>query len=142
MEQQKVIFENYNDYISKRNIMYYNIKKKIIACIDTDEKYYSICIYGISSTLDLTISGVLDNELNKFTENKCIKWCDEISIYIMLGIRGFFDSLIKIKRINDFTAGEYVELIYNTIIYQLDNDEHSPSLLEDIRIINNDSDTE
>ena len=115
MEQQKVIFENYNDYISKRNIMYYNIKKTIIACIDTDEKYQSICIYGISSTLDLTISEVLYNELNKFTENKCIKWCDETSIYIMLGIIGFFDSLIKIKRINDFT----IFLILNFITQKL-----------------------
>ncbi len=56
----------------------------------------------------------------------------------MLGVAGFLDSLIKIERINNFTAEEYTELIYNSIIYQLDNDEHSPNLLQDIVIINND----
>jgi hypothetical protein len=98
--------------------------------------------FGLTPRQKLNISPVLYDELNKFTENKCVEWCDKTSFNIILGVEGFLDGLVKIKRINDFTAEEYNELIYNTIIYQLDNGEHSPSLLEDIRIINNDSDTE
>jgi len=143
MEQHKVIFENYDDYISKRDIMYENIKKNIIACIVEDEvEYQYMSKFGLTPRQKLNISPVLHDELNKFTENKCVEWCDKTSFNIMLGIAGFLDGLIKIKRINDFTAEEYTELIYNSIIYQLGNDEHSPALLEDIRIINNDSDTE
>jgi hypothetical protein len=143
MEQQKVIFEKYEDYILKKNIMYDNIKKVIFECIVEDEvEYQYMNKFGLTPRQDLNISPVLYNELNKFTENKCIEWCDKTSFNIMLGIAGFLDSLIKIERINNFTAEEYTELIYNSIIYQLDNDEHSPNLLQDIVIINNDSDTE
>jgi hypothetical protein len=137
MEQQKVIFEKDEDYILKRNIMYNNIKKIIFDCIVEDEfEYRHMSNLGLTPRQKLEISPVIYNELNKFTENKCVEWCDKTSIYIMLGIEGFLDGLIKIKRINDFTPEEYVELIYNTIIYQLDN------VLEDIRIINNDDETE
>ena len=135
MEQQKVIFENYDDYISKKDIIYDNIKKIIFDSIIEDEfEYIHMSDLGLTPRQKLEISPVIYNELNKFTENKCVEWCDKISIYIMLGIEGFLDGLIKIKRINDFTPEEYVELIYNTIIYQLDN------VLEEIRIINNDDD--
>jgi hypothetical protein len=143
MEQQKVIFEKDEDYILKRNIMYYNIKKIIFDCIVEDEfEYRHMSHLGLTPRQKLNILPVLHNELNKFTENKCVEWCDKSSFNIMLGIAGFLDGLIKIKRINDFTAEEYTELIYNSIIYQLGNDEHSPALLEDIVIINNYSETE
>jgi hypothetical protein len=143
MEQQKVIFEKDKDYILKRNIMYNNIKKIIFDCIVKDEfEYRHMSNLGLTPRQNLEISQVLHNELNKFTENKCVEWCDKTSFNIMLGIAGFLDGLIKIKRINDFTAEEYTELIYNSIIYQLDNNEHSPNLLEDILIINNNFETE
>ena len=57
-----------------------------------------------------------------------------MSSNIMLGISGFLDGLVKIKRINDFTSNEYATLIHNSIMYQLDNDEHYPCLLEDIKL--------
>lgn len=137
MEQHKVIFENYDNYISKIDIMYENIKKVIFECIIEDEfEYQYMSKFGITPRQKLNILPVLHNELNKFTENKCVEWCDKTSFNIILGVEGFLDGLVKIKRINDFTAEEYNELIYNTIIYQLDN------LLEDIRIINNDYETE
>ena len=133
MEQQKVIFEKDEDYVLKRNIMYDNIKKIIFDCIVEDEfEYRHMSNLGLTPRQKLEISPVLNNELNKFSDNKCIEWCDKTSIYIILGIEAFLDALIKIKRINDFTAEEYTELIYNSIIYQLDN------VLVDIRIINND----
>jgi len=78
------------------------------------------------------IEEILKKELNKFSENQCNEWCSTTTTYIIWSLRGFFDSLIKINKINDFTAEEIVVLIYNTIIYQLDNDGHSPYLLEDI----------
>jgi hypothetical protein len=133
MEQHKIIFENYDDYISKQDIMYENIKKIIFDCIVEDEfEYRHMSNLGLTPRQKLEISPVLNNELNKFSDNKCIEWCDKTSFNIILGVEGFLDGLVKIKRINDFTAEEYTELIYNSIIYQLDN------VLVDIRIINND----
>ena len=143
MEQQKVIFEKDEDYVLKRNIMYDNIKKIIFDCIVEDKfEYRHMSNLGLTPRQNLEISQVLHNELNNFIENKCVEWCDKTSFNIMLGVAGFLDGLIKIKRINDFTAEEYTELIYNSIIYQLGNDEHSPALLEDIVIINNCPETE
>jgi hypothetical protein len=60
----------------------------------------------------------------------------------MLWIRGLLDGLVKIKRITDYTAEEYAKLIHNSIMYQLDNDKHSPCLLDNIRIFPDNSETE
>ncbi len=143
MEPQTIIFKSNEDYISKRNKMYDNIKDIINECVITDKFEYEHMSYqGLTSRQDLYISVVLCDELKKFTEHKCDDWCDKISFNIMLGINGFLNGLIKIKRVTDFTAKEYAKLIHNSIMYQLDNGEHSPCLLEDIIILPDSSDTE
>ena len=143
MKPQTVIFKSDEDYISKRNKMYDNIKETIDKWVITDKFEYEHMSYqGLTSRQDLHISDVLRDELKDFTQNKCDDWCDEICFNIMLGIRGLLDGLVKIKRITDFTAEEYAKLIHNSIMYQLDNDEHCPCLLDDIRMFPDNSETE
>ena len=143
MKPQAVIFTSAEDYISKRNKMYDNIKETIDEWVIKDKFEYEHMSYqGLTSRQQLNIEETLTHELKKFTEHKCDDWCDETSFYIMLGIRGLLDGLVKIKRITDFSAKEYAKLIHNSIMYQLDNDEHSPCLLEDIRIFPDNSETE
>ena len=143
MESQKVIFKNNEDYLSRRNKIYDNIKETIIKWIIKDKFEYKHMSYqGLTSRQELYIGDSLRYELKNFTEHKCDEWCDNVSFNIMLGISGFLDSLVKIERITDFTAEEYAKLIYNSIIYQLDNDKHSPCLLDDIRQFPNDISSE
>jgi hypothetical protein len=143
MESQEVIFKNKEDYLSRRNKMYDNIKETIIEWIIKDKFEYEHMSYqGLTPRQRLHIEDSLRYELKKFTEHKCDEWCDNVSFNIILGIRGFLDGLSEIKRITDFTAEEYAKLIHNSIIYQLDNDKHSPCLLDDIRQFPNDISSE
>jgi hypothetical protein len=143
MKPHTVIFKSNEDYISLRDKMYDNIKETINKCVITDKFEYEHMNYqGLTSRQNLYIFDALSDELKKFTEHKCDNWCDEISFNIMLGIRGFLDGLVKIEKINDLKAEEYAKLIHNSIMYQLDNDEHSPCLLDDIRIFSDNSETE
>lgn len=133
MSFSQVLFENEEEYNRKKTIMYKNIKETIINCVVTDTfEYKHMNYYGLTPRQAVHIEEILKNELNTFSENQCNEWCSTTTTYIIWSLRGFFDSLIKINKINDFTAEEIVVLIYNTIIYQLDNDGHSPYLLEDI----------
>ena len=143
MIPQQVIFKSDDDYISKRDKMYDNIKETINKWVIKDKFEYEHMSYqGLTSRQHFNIEEKITHELKEFTENKCDDWCDETSFYIMLGIKGLLNGLVKIKRIADFTAEEYAKLIHNSIIYQLDNDEHSPCLLEYIRIFPDNSETE
>jgi len=143
MKPQPVIFKSNEDYVSQRNKMYDNIKETINKWVITDKFEYEHMSYqGLTSRQQLYIEAKITHELKEFTKNKCDDWCDETSFYIILGIRGLLDGLVKIKRITDFTAEEYAKLIHNSIMYQLDNDEHSHCLLDDIRIFPDNSETE
>lgn len=143
MKSQEVIFKNDEDYLSRRNKMYDNINKTIIKWVITDKFEYEHMSYqGLTSRQQIHIGDSLRYELKNFTEHKCDEWCDNVSFNIMLGISGFLDGLVNIERITEFTAKEYTKLIHNSIIYQLDNDKHSPCLLDDIRRFPDDIRTE
>ena len=138
MKNNLYFFNNEEDYLNKRNKMYNNIKKNIIECIINNKKEFDAMKYqGLTSGQDLAISFLLTKELKKLTENKCDNWCEEITFNIMIGINSFLDGLVKIKRMNNFTSEEIANLIYNSILYQLDNDEIDPYLLYDIKIYKN-----
>lgn len=122
---------NQEEYISKRNFMYNNIKKSII---NDGIKYDHLGNDSLWLRLEKNIIDILTYELKKFTENKCNDWCDKIAFHIYLGIRGFFEGLVKLKKINNFTSEECRELFYINIINQLDDDNYSPCLLEDFKI--------
>ncbi len=129
----EIHFQNKEEYIIKRDLMYENIKKTIDEWVVTDTFEYEHMDYqGLTSRQKINIGYTLIEELKKFTNNMYNDWCDEIVFYIIHGLKGFLDGLVKINKITNFTAEELSILIYNSIIYQLDNDEHSPTILEDI----------
>ena len=139
MNLQTVTFENYKSYISNRKKMFNNIKNTINNWVIIDSFEYEYMIYhGLTSRQRINIDDSLTYELKEFTQHKCDDWCDEITFNIMLGVAGFLDSLVKIKRITDFTPKECATLIYNSIIYQLELD----GLLNDIVIISDDSESD
>ena len=133
MSLTQVLFENEEEYKTNRTIMYKNIKETINKWVIKDTfEYKYMDNYGLTPRQDIYIESILKKELKKFSKNQCDEWCEKTTAYIIWGLRGFFDGLVKLNKISDFTAEEYALLIYNSIEYQLDNDEHSPYLLEDI----------
>ena len=66
------------------------------------------------------------------------EWVEKISYDIIYGIDGFLNGFIKTGNwdliYSQLDSETMSNLIYNNIIWQLDNGEHSPCILEDIAI--------
>ncbi len=140
-DENKRIFVHYDEYKLAKDSMYYKIRDTIDNCIVNDEFEYNHMSYqGLTFRQLFTIGDELIDELNKFTENKLNEWCIKISSNIMNSIQGIFKGLVNINKINNFTPTELADLVYTSIVYQLDDGSHSPCLLEEVSIIESFSD--
>ena len=120
--------------------MYNIIKDTVNECIIQedyeDDEYENILFNGLSSPQRLKINHVLYNELNKMTEYKYSTWCENKAYDIVYSIEGAIQGLIYIDKISDFRDYEISEFIYKNIIWQLGDNTHFPSILDDIPIFN------
>ena len=120
--------------------MYIVIENIIDECIlndnDTDytDDYENILYNGLCSAHRIKINHVLFNELNKLTEYKYATWCENIAWEIVYSIEGAVQGLLYSDKINDFKDYEMSEFIYKNIIWQLGDNTHFPSILDDIPI--------
>lgn len=126
---------NAEDYILKRNIMYEHIKETINqwVVIDTFEYEHMSC-QGLTARQRINIDSTLENELKNITNNNFNDWCSQTSQTIILCIQAFLKGLVNINKINNFTSEEYAKLIYDIIVYYID-DETGPQLLEEVIVI-------
>jgi hypothetical protein len=126
---------NAEDYILKRNIMYEHIKETINqwVVIDTFE-YEHMSWQGLTARQRINIDSTLENELKNITNNNFNDWCSQTSQTIILCIQAFLKGLVNINKINNFTSEEYAKLIYDIIVYYID-DETGPQLLEEVIVI-------
>jgi hypothetical protein len=132
----KIYFENSKIWESKKAEMY-NIIKNIIdeLIIDSDseyEDYENILYNGLTSAQRIKINHVLYNELNKLTDYKYCTWCENKAYDIVYSVEGAVQGLIYSDKIGDFREYEMAEFIYRNIIWQLGDNTHFPSILDDI----------
>jgi len=122
----------------KKREMYEIIKTTIDECILEDfceeNDYNNILFNGLSSLQRMNINHVLYNELNKITEYKYSGWCENRAWDIVYSIEGAVQGLIYADKIGDFRDYELVEFIYKNIIWQLGDNTHFPSILDDIPV--------
>ena len=85
---------------------------------------------GLTSRQNIYIAECLETELTLLTNNG--EWSSKIAWEIIYGIEASFISLVEIGKINLFTADELAKMIYKNITWQLDDNTHSPCILEDI----------
>jgi hypothetical protein len=113
--------------------LYDNIKITLVECIINDPFEFGFMKdFGLTPRQQVAINYSLDKQLNELTNNKYNRWCDHINFMIINGIEGSLSSLQKLNKINNFTPEEMVDFIYNNIVYQIDDFEHSPCLSEDL----------
>lgn len=132
-EEQTVIFNTFSEYKNKRNYMYIKIKKIINAYVIDDEfEYKYMEDYGLTPRQRIYFYEEIKDALKEFTQNKCDDWCETTSAYLISGIEGFLNALVNISKIDEFDAEELAQMIYDSITYQLGDDDHSPDLLEEV----------
>jgi len=132
-EEKSVIFNTLSQFKNKRDELYTKIKRIINAYVIEDEfEYKYMENYGLTPRQRLYFYEEIKNSLIEFTQNKCDDWCSTTSSYLISGIDGFLNALVNIKKIDEFDAEELAQIIYDTITYQLGDDEHCPDLLEEV----------
>ena len=118
--------------------MYDNIKITLNDCIINNPVEFGFMQnFGLTPNQMIEINYSLDKELNKLTNNKYNGWCNHIQFTIVNSIAGSLESLRKLNKINNFTPEEMVNFIYNIIVYQIDDFQHSPCLSNDLLKDNN-----
>lgn len=136
----KIYFESNKLWEYKKEEMYIIIENTVNECMlnddddEDDDNYQNILYNGLCSVHRIKINHVLFNELNKLTEYKYATWCENIAWDIVYNIEGAVQGLIYTDKINDFTDYEMSEFIYKNIIWQLGDNTHFPSILDDIPI--------
>lgn len=133
----KILFTSMTDWEESKNKLYIEIQNWINKWIVLDESEYRCMSYmGITPRQIINIAGAIENGLTILTNNN--KWSSKIAWEIIYGIEGFINGLINSKNwekiYNLLSAQDLANMIYKNIEWQLDNGEHYPCILEDIRI--------
>jgi len=115
--------------------MFIKIKEILVNCIIDDEFEFKFMEeYGLTPRQQCSLEEILQKEFNKLTNNKFDSWCNNTIFHIVNGVHGALTSLLKLGKIEEFTPEEMVEFIYNIIVYQIDDFEHSPCISDDLLI--------
>ncbi len=132
-EEYPVVFNTFNEFKNKKNEMYKKINKIITKYVIDDEfEYNYMSDYGLTPRQRIYFYEGIKDALKEFTQNKCDDWCSNTSSNLISGINGFLKALVNISKIDEFDAEELAQMIYDSITYQLGDDEHNPDLLEEV----------
>ena len=133
----KIYIQNNELWQYKKEVMYDIIKTSIDEYIlEEFDDYEDMQYNGLSSLQRININNILYKELNKITEHKYCTWCENKAYDIVYSIEGAIQGLIYTDKINNFRDFEISEFIYKNIIWQLGDNTHFPSILDDIPVFN------
>jgi hypothetical protein len=130
-----IIYSNLGEWTIVRDNLYITIHNSIIRCIvDNKEEYNQMILLGLTEIQRLYLMGVLERELFNISENN--EWAENTTFNLIYGIQGFLQGFIKTNRwkyiFKSLEPIDLANILYENIIWQLDDDLHSPCLLEDI----------
>jgi hypothetical protein len=130
-----IIYNNLGEWTTVRDNLYDTIHNSIIRCIvDNEEEYNQMILLGLTENQRLYLMGVLERELYNISENN--EWAENTTFNLIYGIQGFLQGFIKTNRwkyiFKSLEPIDLANILYENIIWQLDDDLHSPCLLEDV----------
>ena len=128
-----IVYNSHLEWLQVRDNLYEVIYNNIIKCIVDDKYEYSQMIYfGLTERQRLYLMDTLEREFFKITLNE--EWSEETTYNLIYGIQGFFQGLIKTNRwlylYKSLEPIYLANIIYENIKWQLDDDCHTPSILE------------
>ena len=135
MSISSIVYNNLMEWTCVRDNLYEIIKNSLIKCIVDDKYEYSqMGGLGLSEKQRTFIMEILEQELFKISLNE--QWANDTTFNIVYGIQGFFQGFIKTNKwiyiYKSLEPIELVDILYENIKWQLDDDLHIPCLLENI----------
>jgi hypothetical protein len=126
----KIYFESKTLWNLKKEEIFKIIKDSLLNKIFEDD--FDDILSGLNSSQKMKLNHLLYSELNKLTEFKYCIWCENKAWDISYSIEGAIQGLLYTGRLNDFTNYDIIEFIYKNITWQLGDNTHFPSILDDI----------
>lgn len=137
LDTPKILFKNNKEWEDSKNKLYTEINLTINKYIVLDVfEYEQMSYFGLTSMQYIKIVDAIETGLTILTNNS--KWSEKIACEIIYGIDGFFNGMINSNTwnimYNILSAQDLANIVYENIHWQLDNEEHSPCILENIPI--------
>ena len=136
LKTPNVLYNNPDEWNIKKEYLFNKVKNAVYQCIVEDTFEYNYMLhFGLTSRQEINIANILEIELTNISQD--IEWSKTIAWDIIVyGIKGFIQGFIKTntwnKMYNLFTPEDISNIIFENIKYQLDDENHSPCILEDI----------
>lgn len=130
-----IVYNSHLEWLSVRDNLYSIIYNNIIKIVVDDKYEYSQMVYfGLTERQRLYLMDTLEKEFYKITLNE--EWAEETTFNLIYGIQGFFNGLINTNKwiylYNSLQPIDIANILYENIKWQLDDDYHTPSLLDSI----------
>jgi hypothetical protein len=135
MEISSIVYNSQYEWTKVRDNLYKIINNNLIKCIIDDTiEYNQMGDFGLTEKQRIFLMDTIENELFKITFNE--EWSTNISFNIIYGIQGFFQGFIKNNKwkyiFKCLQPQDVVDILFDNIKWQLDDDLHIPCLLEDV----------
>ncbi len=128
-----IVYNSQLEWLLVRDNLYSVIYSNIIKIVVDDKVEHNQMIYfGLTEHQRLFLMDLLEREFLKISFN--LEWAEETAFNLIYGIQGFFNGLIKTNKwlylYRSLDPIDIANMIYENIKWQLDDDCHTPSLLE------------
>ena len=132
-------YSNLEKYETTKREAYQIIKNGLDKwIIENNFEYQHMATMGLTPRQRINIEYYIEQALNLITKENNKEWPRMTSHDIMYGIEGFLNGFIQTGNwdliYSQLDPETMSYLIYNNIIWQLDNGEHSPCILDEIAI--------
>jgi hypothetical protein len=130
-----IVYNSQLEWLLVRDNLYSIIYNYIIKIVVDDKIEHSQMIYyGLTERQRLFLMDVLEKEFFNISFNP--EWAENTTFNLIYGIQGFFHGLIKTNKwvylYKSLEPIDIANIIYENIKWQLDDDYHTPCLLENL----------
>ena len=134
MSISSIIYKDLNEWSQVRDNLYETIFNGLIKCINDNDEYNQMVIDGMTDNQRIFLMDLMEEEFYKISLNK--KWAEYTTFNLLYGIQGFIQGFIKNNKwriiFNALDKVELANILFENIKWQLDDDTHTPCILEDI----------
>ena len=135
LSDPKIVYSNWEEYKNVQNEAYAIIKQGCDEWIIDDTFEYEHMFYqGLTSRQELNLPYYIEQALNLITKNQNKGWCNKVSQEIIYSIRGVLNQLVYAgfweNIYSESTPISMSKFIYDNIVWQLDDGNHAPSILD------------
>lgn len=131
LEIPKIRFKKYEDWEMYKSRLYQDVHAILEKWFLHDPREYERTSYhGLTFRQENALNECIYEHLYNGTHN--VEWSDKIASDVVYGVRAMINAMMKVFIYEMLDARDTVKLIYEYVTWYLDDDSHSPCILESL----------